>query len=468
MARIVVIDRAGDARAHLAGVPLTFTRGRAQARRASGILFVTGSSVTVQVTSSRISFSIAGNGRARFLGRARTGSTPIRRRAGRGPGSRSLPPPPRSEGRSDETQEASHRRRGGAAGPPGDRRGGQGDRAGRQQRSRGGGPRSGHDDRQGPPRRRQGHLQLRGLRRHRPERLRRRAGARPLEPRRAGEDPGRLRGDEDLEGRAVDALHRHGDAHPRRGGVQGHRGRQVHGRRRPDRRQRGDGHRAGGRSWRDHPEGRCTRLVQGQPAHRADDRSDVGGPLRPRRPRVVARQARHAQGHGPGHAHRVPRREAGQGREPQGLALDGALRLVALEPVDPRRDVADQRTGRRHGGHLHDHRPRPGLGPLGGEGPGRDAPRRAPTTTPLSDGSVVYTGLTVREGHPVGHRVPDEGARDQDRRLLHPDRRARWRAASCAAAAASTPARRRTCTPAATAACGCCCSRSPPVAAAVK
>ncbi len=65
---IVVTDRAGDARAHLAGVPLTFTRGRAQARRASGILFVTGSNVTVQVTSAHISFSIAGNGRARFLG----------------------------------------------------------------------------------------------------------------------------------------------------------------------------------------------------------------------------------------------------------------------------------------------------------------------------------------------------------------------------------------------------------------
>ncbi len=37
-------------------------------RRASGILYVTGSAVTVQVTSSRLSFSIAGNGRARLLG----------------------------------------------------------------------------------------------------------------------------------------------------------------------------------------------------------------------------------------------------------------------------------------------------------------------------------------------------------------------------------------------------------------
>ncbi len=67
-ATIVVVDRGRDARVHLAGVPLTFKRGRAKARRASGILFVTGSKVTVQVISSRISFSIAGNGRARFLG----------------------------------------------------------------------------------------------------------------------------------------------------------------------------------------------------------------------------------------------------------------------------------------------------------------------------------------------------------------------------------------------------------------
>jgi hypothetical protein len=67
-ATIVVIDRGRDARAHLAGQPLTFKRGRAKARRASGILFVTGSRVTVRVISSRISFSIAGNGRARFLG----------------------------------------------------------------------------------------------------------------------------------------------------------------------------------------------------------------------------------------------------------------------------------------------------------------------------------------------------------------------------------------------------------------
>lgn len=68
-ATVVVTDRAGDARAHLAGVPLAFDRrGRARVPRASGILFVSGSDVTVQVTGTRLTFSIAGFGRARLLG----------------------------------------------------------------------------------------------------------------------------------------------------------------------------------------------------------------------------------------------------------------------------------------------------------------------------------------------------------------------------------------------------------------
>jgi hypothetical protein len=64
-----VTDRAGDAQAHLAGVALTFDRrGRARVGRASGILFVSGSDVTVLVTGSRLTFSIAGFGRARLTG----------------------------------------------------------------------------------------------------------------------------------------------------------------------------------------------------------------------------------------------------------------------------------------------------------------------------------------------------------------------------------------------------------------
>jgi hypothetical protein len=66
---VVVKDRRGDARAHLAGVPLELERGgRIRVRRASGILYVTGSSVTVTIIGDDLSFSIAGNGRARFAG----------------------------------------------------------------------------------------------------------------------------------------------------------------------------------------------------------------------------------------------------------------------------------------------------------------------------------------------------------------------------------------------------------------
>jgi hypothetical protein len=66
--RVVVIDRRGDARAYLAGAPLEFKRRRAMATRASGILFVTGSNVSVQVLGVDLSFSIAGNGQARLMG----------------------------------------------------------------------------------------------------------------------------------------------------------------------------------------------------------------------------------------------------------------------------------------------------------------------------------------------------------------------------------------------------------------
>ncbi len=66
--QVVVIDRRGDAKAYLAGQPLVFKRGRASVRRAGGILFVTGSNVSVQVLGVDLSFSIAGNGQARLVG----------------------------------------------------------------------------------------------------------------------------------------------------------------------------------------------------------------------------------------------------------------------------------------------------------------------------------------------------------------------------------------------------------------
>jgi hypothetical protein len=66
---VVVRDRRGDARAYLAGEPLELRRGeRTRVRRASGVLYVTGSSVTVTVIGDQLSFSIAGHGRALFAG----------------------------------------------------------------------------------------------------------------------------------------------------------------------------------------------------------------------------------------------------------------------------------------------------------------------------------------------------------------------------------------------------------------
>jgi hypothetical protein len=67
---VIVVDRAGDATVHLAGNRVAVGRGRrVRIRHASGILFVTGSNVAVTVTGRSLSFSVAGNGRARFSGR---------------------------------------------------------------------------------------------------------------------------------------------------------------------------------------------------------------------------------------------------------------------------------------------------------------------------------------------------------------------------------------------------------------
>ena len=65
-----VVDQGpqGDARAFLAGEPLELERERTRVRRASGVLFVTGSRVTVTVIGRGLSFSIAGHGRALFAG----------------------------------------------------------------------------------------------------------------------------------------------------------------------------------------------------------------------------------------------------------------------------------------------------------------------------------------------------------------------------------------------------------------
>jgi hypothetical protein len=68
---VVILDRAGDAEAHLAGQPQQFSRGRVRVvrvRQAAGLLFVKGSNLTVTVLGVDLSFSVAGNGRAKLLG----------------------------------------------------------------------------------------------------------------------------------------------------------------------------------------------------------------------------------------------------------------------------------------------------------------------------------------------------------------------------------------------------------------
>ncbi|WP_217913581.1 hypothetical protein [Miltoncostaea marina] len=66
---VTIQDKAGDAVARLAGERVRLRRGTARVRDASGLLFVAGSRLTVRVTGARLSFSIAGHGRARLRGK---------------------------------------------------------------------------------------------------------------------------------------------------------------------------------------------------------------------------------------------------------------------------------------------------------------------------------------------------------------------------------------------------------------
>jgi hypothetical protein len=67
--RLAIVDRAGGAQAFLGGKPLRFnSKGRVNRRSASGILLVVGSDVKVTVGGAGLVFSMAGVGRAQFLG----------------------------------------------------------------------------------------------------------------------------------------------------------------------------------------------------------------------------------------------------------------------------------------------------------------------------------------------------------------------------------------------------------------
>lgn len=68
---VTVIDRGGDARVYLAGSAQEFTNGRVRVRPASGVLFVKGSNVSVQIVGVDLRFAVAGYGRAQLQGSGR-------------------------------------------------------------------------------------------------------------------------------------------------------------------------------------------------------------------------------------------------------------------------------------------------------------------------------------------------------------------------------------------------------------
>ncbi len=69
---VSIVDRGGDASVHMAGAGVTLSRkGRATVRGATGILYVTGSNVTVTVASRGLTISAAGSGTAKLSGTGR-------------------------------------------------------------------------------------------------------------------------------------------------------------------------------------------------------------------------------------------------------------------------------------------------------------------------------------------------------------------------------------------------------------
>lgn len=67
-----VTDRAGDAQVHVGGATIPLNRrGRIANRRVVGILFVTGSDLTVQINGRGVSISAAGSGAVRLTGSGR-------------------------------------------------------------------------------------------------------------------------------------------------------------------------------------------------------------------------------------------------------------------------------------------------------------------------------------------------------------------------------------------------------------
>ena len=266
---VTVTDRAGDAQAHLAGVPLTFDRrGRARVARASGILFVSGSNVTVQVTGNRLTFSIAGFGRARLTG---DGHLPAQRRSAEGlvraPGSASLPPPPPSQ---EDTSMRKLLIAGAAAGLialPAAAIAETGEPVVETDPAA--------ESQKGPTTDKALHAEGVGAFEYEGSggvvvtRDGRRDGGGSLPGQGPRQHPGRPRRADDVEGRPPDPLPGHGDAHARRVPVPRPGPREAHGRHRPHGHARG--HRHGPRLGRrrHHPEGRRGAAVLARPGEAA-------------------------------------------------------------------------------------------------------------------------------------------------------------------------------------------------------
>lgn len=68
-AAVTVVDRAGDASVVVDGVTAPFKKGRATVRKAQGIIWASGSDLTLQVKGKQVDLAAAGLGKARLTGK---------------------------------------------------------------------------------------------------------------------------------------------------------------------------------------------------------------------------------------------------------------------------------------------------------------------------------------------------------------------------------------------------------------
>ena len=301
---VVIRDREGDARAFLAGEPLELKRGeRTRVRRASGVLYVTGSRVTVTVIGRELSFF----DRRPRTGRsspdpASTGSTRRRKRSGPENGCASPPPPPPERRRARRWAPLLIGGASALIALPAVALAQTDEPVPETDPAAGGGRRQ--DDRQGAPLGGDRRVPVRELGRRDHRRRRDREGRRPCPPRRTSSRPRPASGRQGVQGRAPDPLPGHGaltlDGSQYRVKVE----RKVHRRRRPHRdpSRDQDGARLGQR--RDHPQGWRALAVLEQP----EDPRLTAGPMSVD---IFGRG-------GPRWHHREPKGEPGKARRAEG------------------------------------------------------------------------------------------------------------------------------------------------------